>query len=113
NALNSQKEIRDKYRIDAAKFKYIVSPSRFASEKFASAWNLKGIGKENAIIEKGYPRNDILYNYKKSDIDKLKEKFKIERNKKIILYAPTWRDDEHTSGVGYTYKLGVDFDKLK
>ncbi len=113
NALNSQKEIRDKYRIDAEKFKYIVSPSRFASEKFISAWNLKEIGKENAIIEKGYPRNDILYNYKKSDIDKLKEKFKIEKNKKIILYTPTWRDDEHTSGVGYTYKLGVNFDKLK
>ena len=54
-----------------------------------------------------------MYNYKKSDIGKLKEKFKIEKNKKIILYAPTWRDDEHTSGVGYTYKLGVDFDELK
>ena len=31
----------------------------------------------------------------------------------IILYAPTWRDNQHEAGVGYTYKTEVDFDKLQ
>jgi len=26
---------------------------------------------------------------------------------------PTFRDNQHTSGVGYTYKLAIDFDHLK
>ena len=34
-------------------------------------------------------------------------------DKKVILYAPTWRDNQHTSGQGYTYKTEVDFDKLR
>lgn len=34
-------------------------------------------------------------------------------DKKIILYAPTWRDDQHQAGVGYTYKTEVKFDLLK
>ena len=38
--MNSTKEIRSKYRSDAKKFSYIISPSPFTTEKFASAWNL-------------------------------------------------------------------------
>ena len=34
-------------------------------------------------------------------------------NKKIILYAPTWRDNQHQAELGYTYKTEVDFDLLK
>ena len=37
----------------------------------------------------------------------------LPKDKKIILYAPTWRDDQHQAGVGYTYKTEVDFDMLK
>lgn len=114
NVLNTKKEIRYKYRTDAKKFKYLLSPSKFASEKFISAWNLKETKKENCIIEEGYPRNDFLINYTNEDVKKIKEKIGInEINKKIILYAPTWRDNQHEAGVGYTYKTEVDFDKLQ
>lgn len=114
NVLNTKKEIRYKYRTDAKKFKYLLSPSKFATEKFRSAWNLKEIGKEDCIIEEGYPRNDFLINYTEKDIQKIKDKLKINNtSKKIILYAPTWRDNQHQSGVGYTYKTEVDFDMLQ
>lgn len=113
NVLNTKKEIRNKYRIDAKKFKYLLSPSKFATEKFISAWNLKEIGKEDCIIEQGYPRNDFLINHTKDDIQKIKDKLKINTNRKIILYAPTWRDNQHQSGIGYTYKTQVDFDMLQ
>lgn len=113
NAMNSEDEIHKKYKIDAKKFKYLLSPSKFASEKFTTAWNLNNIKKENVIIEEGYPRNDFLYNYKQEDINNIKQKLHLPENKKIILYAPTWRDDQHQSGIGYTYKTEVDFDLLK
>lgn len=114
NAMNSKQEIRKKYKLDAKKFKYFISPSKFASEKFISAWNLKEFKKEDVIIEQGYPRNDFLYNYTENDVKKIKKKLGIENDKrKIILYAPTWRDNQHTATIGYTYKTEVDFDKMK
>lgn len=113
NAMNSETEIHSKYKIDAKKFKYLLSPSKFASEKFTSAWNLKEINKEDAIIEQGYPRNDFLYTFKDEDIAKIKQDLNLPEGKKVILYAPTWRDDQHQSGVGYTYKTEVDFDLLQ
>lgn len=113
NALNSKNEIIKKYIDDAKRYTYMLSPSRYATNKFISAFNLKKLNKENIIIEEGYPRNDILYNYKKSDVNRIKKELNIPNNKKIILYAPTWRDDQHTTGKGYTYKPEVDFDYLK
>ncbi len=114
NVMNSKNEIRKKYKIDSKKFKYFISPSKFASEKFISAWNLKEINKEDVIVEQGYPRNDFLYNYTETDVKKIKKKLGLEKEqRKIILYAPTWRDNQHTSSVGYTYKTEVDFEKLQ
>ncbi len=114
NALNTTNELKNKYRTEAKKFTYMVSPSKFATEKFVSSFDLKRLKKENCIIEEGYPRNDFLYNYTKEDVERIKKQLGIERlNKKIILYAPTWRDNQHEAGVGYTYKTEVDFDKLQ
>lgn len=113
NVMNSKSEIRDKYKTDAEKFKYILAPSHFAAEKFISAWNLKEIGKTDAVLELGYPRNDFLANYTEQDVQKIKQELGIDNSKKIILYAPTWRDNQHKAGIGYTYKTEVDFDTLR
>lgn len=114
NAMNSKNEIRDKYRIDAEKFKYILAPSSFAAEKFASAWNLEQTGKTDRLLVDGYPRNDILVNCTADQLLEIRARLGLlECKKKIILYTPTWRDNQHTSGVGYTYQLSVDFDKLQ
>ena len=114
NVLNTMEGMKKRYKIEASKFSYFISPSKFASEKFISAWNLKEIGKENIIIEEGYPRNDFLYNYTEQDVDKIKKELGIEKEtRKIILYAPTYRSDQHETGVGYTYKEEVDFSRLQ
>ncbi len=113
NALNSKAEIRDKYRIDAQKFKYMLAPSPFAAEKFESAWNLKAVGKSDTLLVAGYPRNDFLINHTQKQVLEIRRRLKLPPNKKVILYAPTWRDNQHKSGVGYTYELGVDFNELR
>lgn len=114
NVLNTMKGIKKRYKIEASKFSYFISPSKFASEKFISAWNLKETGKENIILEEGYPRNDFLFNYTKNDEENIKKKLGIEKdNRKIILYAPTYRSDQHETGVGYTYKEELDFTRLQ
>jgi len=113
SVMNTISEIRKRNDIDAKRFDYFLSPSKFCTKVFTSAFNLKALDKKDILIEEGYPRNDSLFEYTKKDVEKLKKKFKIKENKKVILYAPTFRDNQHTSGVGYTYELGIDFDKLK
>ncbi len=111
--LNTDEEIYRRYKLDAKKFKYILSPSKFASEKFISAWNLANTNMQDKVIEEGYPRNDFLYNYTDEDVKEIKSKLNIPMDKKVILYAPTFRDNQHTSGVGYTYKAQINFDFLQ
>ena len=114
NAMNSTEEIRDKYYRDAVRFKYLLSPCSFATEAFKSAWNLKALGKESAVLEVGYPRNDFIVNHNEEDIREIKKKLSLENEKrKIILYAPTWRDNQHKASVGYTYDINVDFEMLR
>ena len=112
NVLNSISEVRKRNDLDAIKFDYFISPSKFCTEKFTSAFNLKKLNNENIFIEKGYPRNDYLFNYKKSDIKKIKKELNIPLNKKVILYAPTFRDNQVNEN-GYTYNVELDFNKLK
>lgn len=112
NVMNSQSEVREKYRSDAKRFAYLLSPSPFATDKFATAWNLNETGQRHKIIEEGYPRNDRLVTVTDEERREIRRKLGVD-DKKVILYAPTWRDNQHTSGTGYTYKTEVDFDKLQ
>ena len=113
NAMNSSKEIKEKYRTDAEKFKYILSPSAFATEKFSSAWNLNETGQRHKVMEIGYPRNDFMFNYTQEKVKEIKDSLEIPKDKKVLLYAPTWRDNQHTTGVGYTFSNIVDFTKMQ
>ena len=115
NQLNTVKEMRKRYKVETEKFSYFISPSAYASGVFRSAWNLKEFGKNDIIIEKGYPRNDFLFKYTENDVSEIKKRILGEdiKDKKIILYAPTYRANQHESGVGYVYKEEVDFEKMR
>ena len=116
NVLNTKNEMKKRFKIEAKKISYFISPSKYATEKFISAWNLKEIKKESIIIEEGYPRNDFLFNYTENDVEKIKTNIfgdSTFKNKKIILYAPTFRADQHDAKLGYTYNQQIDFDKMK
>jgi len=112
SALNTLEELKEKYDIDTKRYNYMISPSQFTSDKYRSAFNLKKVNPDCKIIEKGYPRNDFLFKYTKSDKDKIKKTIGIKTNKKIILYAPTWRDNQYSAQSGYILNLAIDFEKL-
>jgi len=68
----------------------LVSPSAYATNAFRSAFQYDG-----PVLELGYPRNDIFYT---EDLEerksKIRQKLAIPEDKKVILYAPTFRDNE-------------------
>ena len=96
------------YDVDVARYDYMISPNRFCSEVFPSAF---GVSKEK-LIETGYPRNDFITNASKEDVLKIKERLNVPVDKKVILYAPTWRDNSYVA-AGYTFELKADFYKWK
>lgn len=102
----SIEEMRSTYDDDVSKYNYMISPSAFTTEVFQSAFKIE----RQRLIETGYPRNDILSNYQNSDLEAIKAKWNLPSNKKVILYAPTWRDNSFNL-KGYTFKLKVDFKK--
>ena len=67
---------------------------------------------ENKILPLGLPRLD--YYFEKHDTDKLKEdflrKYNVSGDKKIILYAPTFRDEEKFNNV-FNYLDVVRFNR--
>ncbi len=105
----SQIKAEDMYRsydIDSARYNYMISPNAFCTKIFPSAFN---INKER-LIETGYPRNDVMSNVTDDEKLKIKKELNIPLHKKVILYAPTWRDNQYVA-KGYTFKLEVDFHK--
>jgi len=49
------------------------------------------------VLECGLPRNDIYFPIFKTDRELIYKKLNIETNKKIVLYAPTFRDNNDVS----------------
>lgn len=71
---------------------YLLSSNDFLTDIYRISYKLDGIYK-GKIIEEGYPRNDSFYQVNRLNIiEKMKRAgVKIEDNKEIILYAPTWK----------------------
>ncbi len=107
----AQKELEYQYSTDVKRYGYLLAPSPFYKEKMISAFDLKKFGKDDIFIECCYPRNDFLFHLTDSIIDTLKKDLGISPDKKVILYAPTWREVDHKPGEGYVYQLAVDFEK--
>ncbi|WP_226036343.1 CDP-glycerol glycerophosphotransferase family protein [Aquibacillus saliphilus] len=88
---------------------YLISPSPYASEAFRSAFKYEG-----NIMEIGYPRNDIFYNSASLDIaSRVKSKLNIPKDKKVILYAPTFRDDQTSKKNKFLFEIQLDLEKMK
>lgn len=88
---------------------YFIAANKFSTEVFRSAFRYKG-----EMLEYGYPRNDIMHWENKDEIaEQIREKLNIPKDKKTILYAPTWRDDDYYAPGQYKFQLQLDLHKMK
>lgn len=71
---------------------YIISPCRCTTKIFKHSYKLEGLY-SGKLTECGYPRNDLIFSADRDYvIDKLSVRGTIiDTDKKIILYAPTWK----------------------
>lgn len=72
---------------------------------------IKALGaKPKSMIPTGLPRNDELYRISDDDIIEMKKRLGLPLDKKIILYAPTWRDSID-GGKSYVIAPPINFNK--
>ncbi len=80
---------------------YVISNSEFEDGIFRSTYWPK-----TEILKYGHARNDILFKNDKEIINKVKKYYDIDKDTKILLYAPTFRENKSE------YEE-IDFNKLK
>lgn len=87
---------------------YLVVSGDYDEKVFKSAFSAK----EKTFLRCGMPRNEELWNANDERIQQVREKLDIPENKRVILYAPTWRDSTD-GGKSYAIKPPISFDNWK
>lgn len=86
---------------------YLLSQSDFCTRSLCSAFRYEG-----AVMELGYPRNDVLSS---PDADSqradVRSRLGLSERDRVILYAPTWRDN-HRVGRVFNKVLYLDPDEI-
>lgn len=92
------------FYIQSRSWDYLVAANKFSEEVFKRAFVY-----DKPMLKYGYPRNDILHADNRDSIAaSIKKKVGIPKDKKVILYAPTWRDDEYYESGKYKFDLKLD-----
>lgn len=71
------------------------------------------LGLKDNIYKLGLPRNDELAHVTKKKINEVRKKLNIPKDKKVILYAPTFREFYKDNKLNTYIKTPFDFKKLE
>ncbi len=108
----SKRELMRDYTASGKRLSILTSPSPAFTPIMADAYNLSPKKRETAMVETGYPRNDFLFRYTKEDVLRIKMDLGIPFDKKVVLYAPTWRPYRWLGGKNFEHVPSLDLDKL-
>lgn len=81
---------------DASMTDVMLSDSKWTTDLYSKWFWYSG-----KIKKTGFPRNDILIKPSQKIINKVYNFYQISKDKRIILYAPTFRDGENTLSTYY------------
>ena len=91
-------DVGNRKDFDFSSVDFYCYASLYEKEIYARAFNVK----ESSLIPTGLPRNDELYHVTNDEILSIKKKMGLALDKKVVLYAPTWRD---SVDYGATYSI--------
>ncbi|GAA0387355.1 hypothetical protein Acor_24890 [Acrocarpospora corrugata] len=86
-------EPRELWRANVARWDALVSPSAEFERTFVPSNEYAGL-----VLRFGSPRCDVLVKGDPAAVRRVRERLEIPADKKILLYAPTYRDQDKMSG---------------
>jgi len=92
----------DRLAREVRQWSLLLSPSPFATPVLRRAFDYRG-----EVLETGYPRNDLLARPDPAAADAVRRRLGIPEGHRVVLYAPTWRDDQRH---GDRYRLDLRLD---
>ncbi|KJS62577.1 bifunctional glycosyltransferase/CDP-glycerol:glycerophosphate glycerophosphotransferase [Streptomyces rubellomurinus] len=82
----------------------LVAGSSWSAPVLRRAFDYQG-----EILESGSPRNDLLFAAdREKTAEQVRERLGLPEGKKVVLYAPTWREDRRRPNGGYQIDLRLD-----
>ena len=87
---------------DSRNIDLMISESRFMTELYHHSFWYDG-----PVFECGYPRYDMILDHDETLLSKVYEYYGIDRDKELVLYAPTFRADHSFDAYN------IDFDRLR
>ena len=88
----------------------LLSPSPYATDVPSAAPSATG----GPVLEEGYPRNDVLALGRRSDAGNvIRERLGIPHGRRVVLYAPTFRDDQSTGTGRFGFELPLDLEAFQ
>ena len=85
----------------------MCAQGKFDADIFSRVFNIP----RERFLEVGLPRNDILANYTSEQRRQIREKLNLPDDKKVILYAPTFREFEKDENQGCVLAPPMDLKK--
>ncbi|MEV6751739.1 CDP-glycerol glycerophosphotransferase family protein [Streptomyces sp. NPDC051214] len=83
----------------------LVSPNRFSTPHLGRA-----LAYEGEVMEAGSPRNDVFFSDDRAKVaERVRRELGITPDKRIVLYAPTYRDHLAYSPGRFRYEPALDF----
>jgi CDP-glycerol glycerophosphotransferase len=92
---------------DVGSWDVLLSPSPVSTPILQRAFRFGG-----EILESGYPRNDMLCRDDRAAIAaRVRERIGVQPGKRVVLYAPTWRENQFYPTGRYRFDLRLDLDR--
>jgi CDP-glycerol glycerophosphotransferase len=93
---------------DVAQWDLLVSQNPFSTPIMRRAFRYDG-----EICEYGYPRNDLLHRPDTPQLAaRVRERLGLPPGKRVVLYAPTWRDNQvYSNGRRYRFDMRLDLER--
>lgn len=91
---------------DYSNVNYMMTQSNYEKEIFRKDFQVR----EDNFLLSGFPRSDELFHPQKENIKSYREALNLPENKKVILYAPTWRESTN-KGNSYDIKPPISITK--
>ncbi|GAA3227336.1 bifunctional glycosyltransferase family 2 protein/CDP-glycerol:glycerophosphate glycerophosphotransferase [Actinocorallia longicatena] len=101
---HKRQDVRSWIAQEVVRWDLLVSPNPFTTPIMRRAYQYDG-----PVIESGYPRNDVLSAPGREEIAaRVRRRLGIPEGKKVVLYAPTWRDDQLVAPGRRAFELALD-----